>query len=140
MEVIVNDLQERIPVNLSQLEKLAKFVLNYKKVPEDAELSIALVRREDIKDLNEKYRGVSSSTDVLAFSLEEDPLLGEVIISPEEAMEQAKVYGNSFDEELFLLLIHGILHLLGYEDETEEDKKKMEREEKAIFNRFLRQV
>ena len=93
-----------------------------------------------IKDLNRKYRGVEEATDVLAFPMQEGEfsglhphLLGDVVISVERAREQAREFGHRFEEELSLLTIHGLLHLLGYDDFTVRGRKKMEVREKEIL-------
>ncbi|MCD5398023.1 rRNA maturation RNase YbeY [candidate division NPL-UPA2 bacterium] len=105
-----------------------------------AEVSIVLVTDNYIKDLNRKYRGVEEATDVLAFPMQEGEfsglhphLLGDVVISVERAREQAREFGHRFEEELNLLTIHGLLHLLGYDDQTDKDRKKMEVREKEIW-------
>ena len=86
----------------------------------DAELSVALVANEEIKKLNAKYRRKSKATDVLSFPAGASPaerLLGDVVISLDKAKEQAEDGGWTLEEEIDRLLIHGILHLLGYDHE-----------------------
>jgi probable rRNA maturation factor len=87
-----------------------------------AELSVALITDREIEKLNRKYRNKPKPTDVLSFPAGEllagrQPLLGDVVISVERAEEQAKAGGWTLDEEIDRLLIHGILHLLGYDHE-----------------------
>jgi len=89
-----------------------------------AELSIVLSNDLYIKKLNQRWRGKNRGTDVLAFAQREgkfadpqDPILGDIVISVETAERQAKQLGHSLEKELDILLIHGILHLLGYEHE-----------------------
>ncbi len=105
-----------------------------------AEVSIILVTDNYIKNLNRQYRGVEEATDVLAFSMQEGELsglhshlLGDVVISVERAREQAGEFKHSLEEELSLLTIHGTLHLLGYDDQTDKDRKEMEVREKEIL-------
>jgi probable rRNA maturation factor len=114
---------------------LAKFVLEQRGVKE-GEVSLVFVSLEKIKELNQAYRGENRVTDVLAFTLEERPLLGEVVIAPEVAKSQAQDYGNTCQEEMEVLLIHGMLHLLGYDHERSEDEKKMRKEELKILSDF----
>jgi len=105
-----------------------------------AEVSIVLVTDDYIKSLNRKYRGREESTDVLAFPMQEGEfsgfhpsLLGDVVVSVERAGEQAKEFKHGLEEELCLLTIHGILHLLGYNDLVPKDKKRMQVREKEIL-------
>ena len=109
---------------------------------EKKEISIALVDIKRMAKLNEKFRGVKESTDVLAFPLggefiSTENLLGEVVISIDKAEEQARERGHSLEGELALLTVHGVLHLLGYTDEDEDKKKIMQAKENKIL-RFFR--
>ncbi len=108
------------------------------------EVSIILVTDNYIRDLNRKYRGVEEATDVLAFPMQEGEfsglhshLLGDVVISVERARDQARKFGHRFEEELSLLTIHGILHLLGYDDFTAGDRRRMKAKEKEILKTVL---
>jgi probable rRNA maturation factor len=104
------------------------------------EVSIVLTDDDHIRSLNRTYRGKDAPTDVLSFSmlersageaaidlcaLEEQPLLGEVYISVPTAMRQAQAEGRAVEEEVVFLAVHGVMHLLGYEDETTEGYQQM---------------
>ncbi|MCS6949710.1 MAG: rRNA maturation RNase YbeY [Armatimonadota bacterium] len=106
------------------------------------DISIVLTDDEQIRALNRTYRGKDEPTDVLSFSLREtsagearldtsvlaDELpLGEIYISVPTALRQAQAGGRSLEEEVALLAVHGVMHLLGYEDETEEGYQQMHR-------------
>jgi len=109
-----------------------------KEMGEEKEVSVALVSAAMIKKLNFKYREKDSVTDVLAFPLmgEVGPaknLLGEIVICPEIASLEAGERGHSLQDELILLVIHGTLHLLGYRDEKEEERKLMREKEREIL-------
>lgn len=101
-------------------------------------LSIILTDDGMIRDLNCRFLKRDWATDVIAFPFgeEEKGLWGEIYISEERARDQALIYDVSFEEELTRLIIHGILHLLGYQDKSEELKKKMEIKE----NHYLRYI
>ena len=104
-----------------------------------SELSLEIVGNTRIRRLNCKYRRQDCPTDVLAFSAREapgpqTPLLGDVVISFQKATEQASRFGHSIDEEILRLLIHGILHLKGYDHERgDREARRMRRKEDAIL-------
>lgn len=99
---------------------------------EDAELSLLLTDDATVHELNRTYRGIDRTTDVLSFSQREgdnpdqwDNLLGDVILSVEQAQRQAEEYGHSMAREVGFLTVHGILHLLGWDHEVREDEVAM---------------
>jgi probable rRNA maturation factor len=110
----------------------------------DAEVSLLLTDDAEVQELNRRYRGKDRPTDVLSFAqqecLENTPLppqisgaprlLGDVVISVDTAARQAAARGANLEEELALLTVHGILHLLGYEDETEAGAERMRQRER----------
>jgi len=105
------------------------------------ELSIVFCNDEFIRQLNRQYRGVDAPTDVLSFPQEgeapsvanSERILGDVVISVETARRQAEKRGQTFEDEIRLLIVHGVLHLLGYEDETEEQAERMHAREAEIL-------
>ena len=110
-----------------------------------SELSVTLADDEQIADLNACYRRSPRATDVLAFSLLEGEhadfrggLLGEVVIGVETAASQARRARRSLDDEVARLLIHGLLHLLGYDHERQADARAMRCEERRLW-RMLRE-
>lgn len=104
----------------------------------DAELSVALVGDKEIRELNAEFRGKNEPTDVLAFPAAGRPpaemaVLGDVVISVERARRQARERKKTFEDEIVTLLIHGVLHLLGYDHErSRRDAKIMAGMEKKI--------
>lgn len=107
-----------------------------------SELSILLTDDEEMHQLNKEYRGIDRPTDVLSFSqmegeefVSEGDLiqLGDIVISVETAQRQADARGKSLEQELELLVAHGVLHLLGYDDQTDEDAQVMEDHQSAIL-------
>lgn len=112
----------------------------------DAEVSLVLVGDAAIHALNRDWRGVDRPTDVLSWPLEDDApaatedVLGDVVISLDTARRQAEARGWSLEEETALLLVHGILHLLGHEDETEAGAETMRTIERQILGRPLEKV
>jgi probable rRNA maturation factor len=103
------------------------------------ELTIAFVTKAEIKRLNKTYRGIDKPTDVLSFEPIDEGALGELAISPEVISKQAREHGLLVREELGYMVLHGILHLLGYDHETHErDAKKMFTLQDAIFDSILK--
>jgi probable rRNA maturation factor len=102
------------------------------------------VDADEMSRLNHQYRGVEGPTDVLSFGCDEpcptpgdEPItLGDVVIAPEEAERQAAELGHSVEHELDVLLVHGILHLLGYDHEAEGDSGAMAAREAAILDAY----
>ena len=109
----------------------------------DKEISLSFVDDIKIKQLNKQYLGKDKATNVLSFSLQEDEygninpqILGDIVISVETAQKDA-VYGNlTVDQEINFLIIHGLLHLLGYDHEntTKKETSKMRKKERELFN------
>lgn len=132
MAVSVADEQPR-PVDVEDLAALARHVLRARDVPERMELTLLLVERDRIAALNEQHLGVEGPTDVLAFPIDvpdEVPagapgVLGDVVVCPAVAGEQAGGHGRSEHGELQLLVVHGILHLLGMDHAAPEEEREM---------------
>ena len=109
---------------------------------ETREVSVLLTDDREIRSLNQGYRGLDKPTDVLAFALDEaengamDPCLGDVVISVERARSQAQSRGVSLDSELELLVVHGTLHLLGYDHDEPEAARQMRNRTRAIRRRL----
>jgi probable rRNA maturation factor len=123
------------------LEKIAKKTLKSLKT-KLAEISLVFVSDIRMKSLNRKYRGRNRVTDVLAFDygrLIGDPpkRMGEIIICLPQAKKQAKKISHSLKRELAILLIHGILHLVGYDDETKKGYNKMINKQKELWQKTI---
>ncbi len=94
-----------------------------------AELSVLLCNDTFIADLNRQYRQKDGPTDVLSFAMDDEQVLGDVVISLDTARRQADTLGHSLDDELRVLLVHGCLHLLGHDHEAPGDDARMAAEE-----------
>lgn len=112
---------------IEELKKLSKKVYDGKK-----DISIAFLTAEEIAEHNEKYREKQGPTDVLSFP--GDFFLGEIIIAPKIVKKRAEKNGFDFDREIRRVLVHGILHLLGYEHKTKTEKTKMRKKEEEFLN------
>jgi len=126
----------RVPgVSRAELRQWMRTVLRHLD-QRQAELSLALVTDREIHSLNRQYRGKDKPTDVLSFPLADalqPSLLGDVVISVATAARQAQRRGHSLREELQTLLIHGIIHLLGYDHEVSRSEAiRMHRKEREV--------
>jgi probable rRNA maturation factor len=149
MEILIDDLQEEKTIEISKLRQVALKILQKLGCQKSCELSIVLVDDQEIRRLNREYRGIDRSTDVLSFAQQEQGdsgsfqlhiedesfpcILGDVIISVETTQKQAEEQGTPFEKELYFLLTHGILHLLGYDHHADHDTQKMKRLEQEIL-------
>lgn len=146
---IVVDQDFREVVDEKRVKEIALQVLKAEGVAPPYEVSLVFTDSETVQRLNRDYRGLDEPTDVLAFSmlapqeagssfiLPPDGLthLGEVIISCPRAAEQAKQQGHSLERELALLIIHGMLHLLGYDHEEPDQERKMKETETNLLDK-----
>lgn len=149
MELLVNNLQDvvEVPESLEELfKRVIKLTLEEEQESQDVEISLVLVDDAYIRQLNKEYRNIDRPTDVLSFaqreSTEEEPLypqdlednlLGDIVLSLETAVRQAQEYGHSLEREAAYLVVHGCLHLLGYDHQTPEEKKIMREKEEKIM-------
>ncbi|MFA7572918.1 MAG: rRNA maturation RNase YbeY, partial [Lutispora sp.] len=138
MTVLVDNRQDLMEISEDMetlANKIVKAVLDYEDWDDNFEISISFVDNQEMQDLNKEYRNIDAPTDVLSFSMlefeeddegfesdlndyiEEELPLGDIVISVERAIEQAGEYGHSKDREIAFLLVHGMLHLLGYDHE-----------------------
>lgn len=164
-EVFAADEQVAHPVDTLRWVCLARNVLEAEGVRGDAELSVLFVDEETMAGLNRQFAGQDGPTDVLAFPMDEDPqdsgrypdsggsgpgwvppeeadlplLVGDVVICPAVAHRHAAAQGVSYEDELALLVVHGILHLMGMDHQDDDEAQAMERREQEHLDRFHRQ-
>jgi len=129
--------QRKIKVDVKRLRAL--FARIVKAAGVDKDVSVVMVSDQKIRDLNKRFRGVDSPTDCLSFEGDDvGGLLGDIVISVETAFRQGMEFQEGADEEekfmkeMQFLFIHSLLHLLGFDHEREEDKKKMDEEHARI--------
>ena len=143
-KIILTNRQRKIPVDerMQGLIRAAiRATLDFETYPYPAEVSVTLVDNAAIRRLNLHHRGIDRPTDVLSFPLfDEEPIpgervmLGDVVLSPERAAEQAAEYGHSLQREIAFLTVHSVLHLLGYDHETgQADENEMFARQRAIL-------
>lgn len=130
----ITDLQEAVVLDGALIRTAARRALDSEG--SDKELSLVYVGNEKIRELNRKYLDHDYETDVIAFPLEDeaDSLLGEVVVSTETAVKEAKSRGIAPMAEVLLYTVHGILHLLGYADSTPEAAAVMRKKESEVIS------
>lgn len=163
VDVFVADEQSDRPVDAHRLAEFARVVLLAEGIKREAELSVIFVDETTIAAHNKQFLAHEGPTDVLSFPIEDEPvlsgrmpdnggtgpgsstreeemplLLGDIIICPEVAFRNAPEHTGSYDEELALLLVHGILHLLGMDHEIVGEAEKMEAREQELLNQYFR--
>lgn len=134
MYEIFNETKEEIK-EIESIKEVLNVAISNQKVG-NVNFNVIIVDNEYIHELNKEYRGIDRETDVISFALEDEKdityddfrLLGDIYISLDKAVSQAKEYGHSLEREICFLAVHGFLHLLGY------DHTKSKEEEKIMFN------
>jgi probable rRNA maturation factor len=162
IDVFAADEQEEHPIAVARWSTLARNVLTARRVKGEVEVSLLFVDEDAIAALNQQFLGKSGPTDVLSFPIEDEPgptgrspdlggsgpgvspdegtltLLGDVVICPSVAARNAVEHEVSLDDEIALLVVHGLLHLLGLDHEKEAEAERMEALEQQLLTRFYR--
>lgn len=140
MKLEITDLQKFYSIDKNRIKKLVAGVLKAEKKGKNAELSIVFADNKRIKEINRTFLGHNYATDVLSFPYQEPSLknniTGEIIISVEMAAKLAQKRGYSIEGEVALYLVHGLLHLIGYDDKHKRDAKKMHQREGELLSDF----
>ncbi|MBE6051637.1 MAG: rRNA maturation RNase YbeY [Clostridium sp.] len=161
--IFVDNRQEKININentVKQLENTILFALKEEEVNVPCEVSLLFVDNEEIREINNETRGIDRATDVLSFPMldypkdkvfkdvykekefdetfldGEDLVIGDIVLSLEKALEQSKEFNHSFEREACYLVVHSVLHLLGYDHMEEEEKRIMRNREEEILNKL----
>lgn len=161
--IYVDNRQNKLKVEESLIEKLTKvieFALEEEEVDIKCEVSLLFVDNDEIKTINKDTRGIDKETDVLSFPMleyenekvfkemyknhtfsqsdfdGEELVLGDIVLSLEKALEQSKEFNHSYEREASYLVIHSVLHLLGYDHMEEGEKELMRNREEEILNKL----
>ena len=140
--MINNETSYDLDKEIKEIEKLVNFIIKKEELANPV-YSIILVDNERIREINKEYRNIDEDTDVISFALEDNSnikldirVLGDIYISIDKAKKQALEYNHSFLRELSFLVVHGFLHLLGYNHEEKEEEKIMFEKQEEILNEF----
>ncbi|KKO18021.1 MAG: rRNA maturation RNase YbeY [Candidatus Brocadia sp.] len=133
LEII--NLQKCYPIAPGRIKKLVRRIFSGEN--KDAELNLVFIDNKGIKKINNTFLGHNYATDVLSFAYHEqspkNTIAGEILVSVEMAVQQAKSRGCSVEGEIALYLVHGVLHLLGYDDRKKKDAQRMHQREGALL-------
>ena len=154
------DEQTDVELDVLRWVRLARMVLDEEQVPEEAEMSVIFVDEQAMSDLHERFLGGSGPTDVLAFPMDDDvapggrqpdqggrgpgspaeasdppTVVGDVVVCPQVAQRQAGE-NRSVDDEVALLVVHGVLHLLNYDHAEDQESEAMRTRERELLARF----
>ncbi|MFH1582733.1 MAG: rRNA maturation RNase YbeY [Candidatus Falkowbacteria bacterium] len=134
MKIEINN-QVNAKIDLKLIKKVVTVFCRVYKI-NNKELSLAFVGDVEIKKLNQTYRGYNKITDVLSFE-GDDENFGEIIIDYNQIKRQAADFKNSAEQELIFILVHGLLHLIGHDDKTEQGKEKMIKAGEEFIKNYL---
>ena len=146
IDVFVANEQGDIAVDEHRLVELVRVAAQEEGVDPRAEVTILLVERSAMASLKEKWLGESGPTDVLAFPMDDAPpdeepyILGDIVICPDVAREQAAAAEGDVIDEIDLLLVHGFLHLRGYDHVKPQEARSMRHRERKILSEFKREA
>jgi probable rRNA maturation factor len=162
IDVFAADEQQAHPIEVARWAELARRVITARGVKGETEVSLLFVDEDAIAHLNEQFLGKKGPTDVLSFPIEDEPgptgrspdfggtgpgtmaehgiltLLGDVVICPSVAAVNAMEHEVTFEDEVALLVVHGLLHLLGMDHEKDAEAERMEAVEQQLLDRFYR--
>jgi probable rRNA maturation factor len=141
MELYIDNRQNQIDIDDKTeelLKKVAVVCLDIEDYGLDWEISVSFVTNDEIRELNREYRGKDEPTDVLSFPFEDEfrigeKMLGDIVISTEKVLQQAKDLGHSLQREISYLAVHSMFHLMGYDHLDAEERKEMRLKEKRAM-------
>lgn len=145
LNILYDDRQNCMEIteeNKNAIEKTIQTTLEIEGLQDESfEVSVSFVTNEEIRNLNKMYRNVDRETDVLSFPMDDDDdvevkMLGDIVLSTERIIEQAKDFGHSLEREMLYLVAHSTLHLLGYDHMEEDEKLEMRTLEKEVMKKL----
>ena len=135
--------EQEVPVDEDRASAIARHALTEEDIEDSAELSVLFVTSDHIHHLNARFADEDHATNVLAFPMMEDDdgslVLGDVVVCPQVAGTYAERKGQSLDDEIDHLVVHGILHLLGYDHQNDDDSARMRKRTDEILVSFREQ-
>ena len=135
--IIVSNLNKRHKLNERLIKEIAAGILKILKLSPNTKLDIVFLSDRAIEPFNRLYKKQNSATDVLSFDL---GLCGQILISSDMALRNSCTFNTSFESELVLYLIHGILHLFGYDDRRPKEKLRMFKKQDSVLERLCAKI
>lgn len=132
---IITNSQRQFAISLPSVRSVLEYLFKDRGV---SEMAVHFVGKKKIIELHKTFFDDPTPTDCITFPHEETPFLGEVFVCPEAAEEYIAEHGGSLEEEITLYVVHGYLHLLGYNDQTPEEQKEMRMQEKKWMNNLVK--
>jgi len=138
MKIAISNLQKKIPVAAKKIREAILKVLQTEKIKKTGQVNLFFVSDTKIRELNLRYRGENNATDVLVFDISRarNQLLADIFISTDTAKRNARLFKSYLQYEIYLYVIHGLLHLLGYKDKGKKNRLIMRRKE-AFLLKYL---
>jgi probable rRNA maturation factor len=135
VKITIRNLQETIPINPKRIKDAVLKALSLEKVKKSGEITVCFLNDREIKELNLLYLAHNIPTDVIAFDISQDKkrTLADIAISTDTAIRNARLFKTSPLYEIYLYVIHGVLHILGYDDQTIKGSKIMEKKANLIL-------
>ena len=139
MKISIKNLQKNIPIDPGSIKKAVLKTWSLEGIKKSGEITFCFVNDKQIKELNLRYLGKNNPTDVLAFDITERPkdrnrILADIVISTDRAIDNAREFKTAPLYELYLYVIHGLLHILGYDDKNRKLRKVMEEKTAHILS------
>lgn len=138
MKITIKNLQKKIPINPKRIKKAVLKALSSEGLRKSGEITICFVNDREIRKLNLFYLGQNQPTDVIAFDNppNKKEILADIAISTDTAVRNAKIFKTTPLYEMYLYIIHGILHILGYADKTAPQRRIMQEKADNILNKL----
>jgi len=138
VKIIIRDLQKKTFLNPNRIKKLVLNVLSGQGSKKSGEITVCLVGDREIRRLNLEFLGKDCPTDVIAFDLNEskDKIAADIVVSTDTAYVNAKRFGTSPVYEVYLYIVHGLLHIFGYDDKNSGQRRLMQHKAESILRNF----
>lgn len=134
MKVVVTNAQRAEPVDLPAVRRVAERAIRRLRLRAAGTLAVTFIDAARMRTLNRRFLHHDRATDVLSFRYDGEPIVGEILIAPAQARAYARRHGMSYGAELARYVAHGLLHWLGHQDRTDEQRRKMRGMEDRLLN------
>lgn len=138
MKITVKNLQKKIPISPKRTKEAVLSALSSQDIKKSGEITVCFVNDKKIRRLNSRFHGRDASTDVLAFDIGSPPgmpggVFADIVVSAETAARNAVAYNTSSSYEAYLYVVHGVLHILGWQDRNTRERNRMQARAEAVL-------